>query len=147
MTVETVNYRESIAQDLVDTLKNMQDPKPVLVTREPFEVEKLALTQFPAILIATSNEIREDYAMGSRQGSIDYTVRAFVRGGGQVLDRLKNDIIERIEESVESDRRRNTNNYSVSTQVVQILIPERLAPLAEVVLTVRVRYKYSRGVT
>lgn len=141
-----MSLREDFIIDIIECLKDMRDPKPVLVTREPFDVEKLAISQFPAILITTSDEVREDYAMGSRQGTIEYRVRAFVRG--TELDRRKNDLIERIEETLELDRKRgSTTNYSIQTQVVLITIPDRLAPLAEIVLTVRVRYKYSRGAT
>jgi hypothetical protein len=43
----------SLRQDIIDAidiaLTQIRDPKPVLVTREPFEPEKLAITQFPAL--------------------------------------------------------------------------------------------------
>lgn len=103
-----MSLREDFALNIVSVLKDMTDPKPVLVTREPFDVEKLAITQFPAILVQTGNEIRNDISMGiHRQGIIQYTIRAFVRGGGVALDTIKNDIIERIEETLDSDRRRD----------------------------------------
>lgn len=143
-----MSYREDFALNIVSVLKDMTDPKPVLVTREPFDVEKLAITQFPAILVATGNEIRNDISMNiSRQGIIQYTIRAFVRGGGVALDTMKNDIIERIEETLDADRSRGTGKGSTITKVTQILVPDRLAPLAEVVMTVEVRYTYTKGTT
>jgi hypothetical protein len=141
-----MSLREDFAVNIVTVLKDMQDPKPVLVTREPFDVEKLAVTQFPAILIATGNETRQDISMAVlRQGVIQYSIRAFVRGGGVTLDRLKNDIIERIEETLDLDRTRGTNNRNMLTRVIQINIPERLAPIAEVQMLVEVRYAYNKG--
>ena len=73
-----------------------------MVTREPFDVEKLAITQFPAILVQTNNETRNTESMASgglRQGNIIYNIRGFVRG--TELDRQRNELIEAIEETLE----------------------------------------------
>ena len=88
-----MSLREDIAKNIVDTLKTIVDLQPVLVTREPFDVEKLAITQFPAIMITSTNEDRntETMSAGIRQGDISYTIRAFVRGNE--LDSKRNDII------------------------------------------------------
>lgn len=141
-----MSLREDFAVNIVSVLKDMTDPKPVLVTRDPFDVEKLAITQFPAILISTGNETRQDITMGiQRQGTIQYTIRAFVRGGGVALDRLKNDIIERIEETLDLDRTRGTNSKNMLTRVTAITVPERLPPLAEVIMIIEVKYVYNKG--
>lgn len=142
-----MSLREDFAQNIVSVLKDMNDPKPVLVTREPFDVEKLAISQFPAILISTGNESRQDVSMSTihRQGTIQYTIRAFVRGAGVMLDKLKNDIIERIEETLDLDRSRGTGNKNMITRVTNITVPDRIQPLAEVTLTVEVRYLYKKG--
>lgn len=142
-----MSLRNDFAENIIDVLKNMKDPKPVLVTREPFDVEKLAITQFPAILVQTGNESREDYSMGiRRQGTITYTIRGFVRGGAE-LDRQRNDLIERIEETLDADRSRGSNQKSVITQVTNIAVIERLQPLGEITVTVEVRYLYTKGTT
>ena len=140
-----MSTRESVILNIIDVLRDMNDPKPILVSREPFDVEKLAITQFPALLVQSGPETRFDYSMGSRQGVITYSIRAFVRGNE--LDRLKNDIVERIEETLDTDRLRGTENFSMRTQVTQITPIERLAPLGEVTVTVEVDYKYLRGTT
>jgi hypothetical protein len=141
-----MSLREDFAVNIVNVLKDMRDPKPVLVTRDPFDVEKLAITQFPAILVVTGNETRQDISMAVlRQGVIQYTIRAFVRGAGVALDKLKNDMIERIEETLDADRTRGTSNKNMITRVTQITVPDRLAPLAEVVMVVEVRYAYTKG--
>lgn len=140
-----MSLRNDFAEDIVTTLKGLTDPRPILVTREPFDVEKLAMTQFPAILVNSGNEIREDYDMGIfRSGTITYTIRGFVRGSAE-LDRQKNDLIEAIEEALDADRTRGTNNNSIISQVTEIAVIDRLPPLAEVEITYEVRYRYRKG--
>jgi len=140
-----MSTRETVIENIVSLLKDMDDPKPILVSREPFDVEKLAITQFPAILVQSGEEIRFDTAMRSREGQINYTVRAFVRG--VELDKKKNEIVERIEETLDSDRKRGTSNFAMKTQVISVVPVDRLAPLGEVLVTVQVQYKYPRGTT
>lgn len=145
------NLREQIAQEVVRVLKNMEDPQPVLVEREPFEPEKLAITQFPALLIQFLNEERETITMGApgvgrRMGTLDYNIRGFLRG--VELDRKRNDLIERIEEALDTDRYLGLKDSGViDSQLVNIEIINRLAPLAEIAITFRVRYNYLRTTT
>lgn len=142
-----MSLRNDFADNIVDVLKTMQDPKPILVTRDPFDVEKLAITQFPAILITTGNEVRNDYSMGIyRQGEITYTIRGFVRGSVE-LDRQRNDLIERVEETLDADRTRGSNQKNVKTQITNIEVIDRLQPLGEVAITVVVTYLYQKGTT
>jgi hypothetical protein len=142
------NLREQIAQEVVRVLKAMEDPQPVIVNREPFEPEKLAITQFPAILIQFLNEERETITMGApgvgrRMGTIDYNIRGFLRG--VELDSKRNDLIERIEEALDADRYLGLKSQGVvDSQIINIEVINRLAPLAEVAVTFRVRYNYLR---
>lgn len=143
-----MSFREDFAKNIVKVLTDMQDPKPVMVTREPFDVEKLAITQFPALLVSTGLEVRADNSMGiTRQATVRYTIRAFVRGGNKNVDELRNNLIERIEETLDLDRTRGTGLDNVQTQVVQINIPDRFPPLGEAVVEVNVRYTYKKGTT
>ena len=140
-----MSTRETVIENIVSLLKDMDDPKPILVSREPFDVEKLAITQFPAILVQSGDEIRFDSAMKSREGQINYVIRSFVRG--VELDKKKNEIVERIEETLDADRKRGTTNFAMKTQVISVTPVDRLAPLGEVLVTVQVQYKYPRGTT
>ena len=54
-----MSNRNDLADNIVEVLQDIREPRPVLVTREPFDVEKLAITQFPAILVQTNNETRQ----------------------------------------------------------------------------------------
>jgi hypothetical protein len=145
------NLREQIADNVITVLKDMRDPQPVLVTREPFNVTEIAITQFPAILVTPRSEQRETITMGMagvgrRQGVIDYEIRGFVRGAE--LDRTRNDLIERIEEALDADRYRSLIVEGVTdSQITQIEIIDRLPPLAEFTITFTVTYHYLRTQT
>lgn len=141
-----MSYREQIAEDLVKVLKNVRDLQPTLVTREPFDVEKIAITQFPAILINTGTETRETVSMGSgglRRGTIEYLIRGFVRG--TEIDRRRNELIELVEEELDRDRNRLISGVVIDTQVTSIEVVDRLPPLGEVIVTVAVSYQFARG--
>ena len=138
-----MSIREDIVNDIIDVLQDTTDPKPILVTREPFEVEKLAITQFPAILVQTTAESRTDESMSLRTGVITYVLRCYVRG--TEIDRKRNDIVERVEETLETNRRRNLNNASIKTEITEIRVVDRLEPLGEVIINVDVSYSYTRG--
>jgi hypothetical protein len=145
------NLREQIADNVIDVLKDQSDPRPVLVTREPFNVLELAITQFPAILVTPRREQRETITMGMagvgrRQGTIEYEIRGYVRGAE--LDRSRNDLIERIEEVLDTDRYRSLSLLGVTdSQITEIEIVDRMPPLAEFVITFTVTYHYLRTQT
>lgn len=144
-----MSIREQVAKNIVDVLKTIEYPAPVLVTREPFVVQELAITQFPAILVQIQNEERTTITMGApnvgrRQGTILYQLRGFVRG--TELDRRRNELIESIEEILDAQRFREVEGVTDS-QVILIEIVERQPPLAEFVVTFQVRYNYLRTET
>ena len=142
-----MSIRELTAIDIVSSLKAIEDPKPVLVTRDPFDVEKLAITQFPALLVQQTSETRETITMGMggegrRQGTMVFEVRGFVRG--TELDTKRNELIEAVETALDLDRTRGQSAVT-DTQIVEIVVVPRLQPLAEFVITVEVKYSYFRG--
>jgi hypothetical protein len=145
------NLRQQIAENLETVLKDMQDPTPVRVTREPFNALELAITEFPAVLITAILETRQTITMGTpgvgrRMGTLEFEIRGFVRGND--LDRKRNDLIERIEETLDSERYRELiSNGVTDSQVIRIDIIERMPPLAEFVVTYRVNYNYLRTTT
>ena len=146
-----MSLRESIAQELVRIFKEIEDPRVVLVTREPYEADKLAITQFPAMLVQLTKEDRQSVTMGPpttgrRVGTLTVNLRCHVRG--VELDRRRNDLIEGIEEQIEKDRYLNLRSSGVlDTQVTYIEVIERLAPLAEILVELQIRYNYVRGST
>ena len=143
------SLREQVAINIVDVLKETDDPHVVLVTRDPFDVEKLAITQFPALLVQQTTETRETITMGTpgvgrRMGVMTFEVRGFVRG--TELDSRRNELIEAVEKQLDSDRYRGLLATGVTdSQLVSIEIVPRLQPLAEFIITVEVTYNYLRG--
>jgi hypothetical protein len=144
-----MSVRQQIIDAVETTLREIRDPKPVLVTREPFEPEKLAITQFPALLIQFIDEERETMtmglpALGRRAGNIRFEIRSFVRG--TELDRRRNDILEAVEDALDLDRYLGLKQSGViDSQLELIEAVPRLAPLAEQRMVYRVRYNYLRG--
>jgi len=140
------NKRELIVQNMLDELRDMRDPKPIVVTRETIDHENLARSQYPAIYITTENETRDALSLlgssGSRFASIFYNVTCYVTGAN--LDRQRNDIIERVEETLVGDVTRS--GTALDTQVTEILVNNDVEPpQGEVTITVRVDYQYTRG--
>ena len=144
-----MSARENIAKNIENQLKNMTNPAPGKVSRVFFDVQKLAITQFPAILIVTANETREDFGMDLRRGIISYELRCYVRG--TEVDTLRNSLVEEIEETLEKSRNRDISVsdeyiHSVTTHITNIEVVERELPLGEVVVTCEVTYSYKKGV-
>lgn len=145
-----MSVRESIADNIVNTLRNsvIEPVRVKYVTREPFDFTKLSNAQFPAVLVRTAGESREDSSLGgsigSRMASINYEMVCFVKAG--IIDQARNNIIEAIEEGLEIDRTRG--GYALDTQVINIEVDEgSIDPVGGVILTVRVVYQYTRGTT
>ncbi len=144
-----MSARENIAKNIFEQLENMTDPAVNHISREVFDVQKLAITQFPAILMVTGNEVRSDISMGLRESTLQYEMRCYVRG--TQIDTLRNEIVERIEETLELSRDRDItksvdNIHNVTTRISGIDVVERALPLGEVVVTVEVVYRYKKGV-
>ena len=149
-----MSAREDIATNIVEQLENMTDPAPGKVSRVFFDVQKLAITQFPAILVTTGNEVREDHAMGgARRGTIQVNIRGYVRADGRsgsvtTVDQKRNELIERIEETLNTDRTRELNaSRAATTQVSSIEVIDRTPPLGEFLMTAAVSYSFTKGAT
>jgi len=148
-----MSNRESAVKNIIEVLKDINPPRPVFVTREPFDVDKLAMTQFPALLISAGNESREDQAMGGyRRGIIEINIRGFVRSDGrkgftQSVDEKRNNLIERIEEALNTDRTRELDSArAATTHVSSIEVVERTPPLGEFFMVAEVHYSFTKGV-
>jgi len=144
-----MSVRESIADNLVTTLKATIAPVAIkYVTREPFDFDKLSSAQFPAILVRSAGEDREDSSIGGsitqRMATINYEFICYVKGS--VIDSARNNLIEAIEETLDVDRLRG--GYALDTQITNIEIDEgSIDPIGGIIITVRVLYQYTRGTT
>jgi hypothetical protein len=147
-----MSNRELAIKNIFQVLEDMSPPRPVFVSREPFDLEKLAITQFPAVLITAGNETREDQAMGGyRRGIIEVNIRGFVRSDGrqgfvQSVDEKRNNLIERIEEALNNTRNRElATERAATTHVASIEVIDRTPPLGEFVMIAEVHYSFTKG--
>jgi len=145
----STSLRQLIANEITKAIQEIEDPRPSFVTKEPFEVDKLAITQFPACLVVMRQEDRETVTLGSpgtgrRTGTIRFDIRAYVRGTD--LDQKRNTLLEAIEEALEADRYLGLRAEGVmDSQIIRIEIVDRMPPLAEMLIELEVRYNYLRG--
>lgn len=147
-----MSNREDIISNIITVLEDMDSPKPRLVTREPFDVNKLSLQQFPALLVTSGNETREENSMGgNRRGVLEVNIRGFVRSDGrqgfvQSVDQKRNELIERIEETLNAQRNRELNaTRAATTHVTTIEVVDRTPPLGEFNLIAEVQYSFTKG--
>ena len=142
-----MSARENIAKNLVTTLKDVTEPvKICYVTREPFEFSQLSNAQFPAVLVSTTTENREDQTIGGsltkRSGSINYELVCYVKD--KAIDTAKNKLIEGIEEKLDVDRTRGGN--ALNTQLISIQTDDgSIDPVGGVIITVQCLYRFTRG--
>lgn len=142
-----MSKRESIAANIVSTLQAMSTPVSAsYVTREPFAFDKLSNAQFPALLIQSARENREDSTIGGsnilRSATVDYDIVGYVKATG--LDTARNNLVESIENALDVDRTRG--GYALDTQIVAIETDEgAIDPIGGVIVTVRVLYNFTRG--
>jgi hypothetical protein len=142
-----MSIREKIADNIVTTLQTVVPNRDVsYVTREPFDFAKLSNAQFPAILVRSAGENREDSSIGGsitqRMGTINYDLICYVKGS--VIDTARNKIIEVVEEALDVDRYRGGN--ALDTQVITVEVDEgSIDPIGGVIITIRVLYQYTRG--
>ena len=144
-----MSSRENIAKNIVDTLKTAVQPiRLAFVTRQTFDFDKLSNRQFPAVLVRTADENREDSTLGGtlgkRMSTITYDLVCFVKS--KEIDTARTQIIETIEEILDVDRTRGGN--AKDTQITSIEVDEgQITPIGGVILTVAVTYEYTRGIT
>lgn len=141
-----MSVRENVAANLVTQLKAITSPVIKKVTREPFDFDKLSNAQFPAILVRTANETREDASLGgsatSRQATIEYELVCFVKHKN--IDTARNQLVEAIDEKLDVDRTRG--GHAIDTQVISVEVDDgTIDPIGGVIVTVQVEYFYTRG--
>jgi hypothetical protein len=144
-----MSIRESIAANLVTTLSGMTTPITLKkVERNPFDFEKLSNAQFPACWIQSGEETREDSTINEssskRVAVVNYRVIGFVKSSA--IDTARNELIEGIEEALDTDRTRG--GYALDTQVTEVGTDEgAIDPVGGIIMNVRIEYNYVRGTT
>ena len=143
-----MSVRENIASNLLSVISAISSPDIIKATRQPFLLDELSDKQYPAVIVQTSEENRDDSELGSgaktRHGTIDFVVLGFVKGAEANIDTKRNELITSIETALESDITRSGN--ALDTEVVQVETDEgSLFPVGGIRMTIRCMYEYQAG--
>jgi hypothetical protein len=144
-----MSARENIASNLLSTISAISSPITIKkATRQPFDIDELSDKQYPAVIVQTSEETREDSELGSgaktRIGTIDFVILGFVKGAESNIDTKRNELITAIETELESDITRSSN--ALDTEVVSVETDEgTLFPIGGIRMVVRCTYEFQAG--
>ena len=143
-----MSVRENIASNLLSVISAISSPDIIKATRQPFLLDELSEQQYPAVIVQTSEENRDDSELGTgartRHGTIDFVVLGFVKGAEANIDTKRNELITVIETALESDITRSGN--ALDTEVVQVETDEgSLFPVGGIRMTIRCMYEYQAG--
>ena len=143
-----MSVRENIASNLQTVIDAISSPDVKLCTRQPFQLEELSQAQYPAVIVQTSEENREDVELGSgaktRHGTIDFVILGFVKGTDSNIDTARNTLITAIETALETDISRDSN--ALDTEIIQVETDEgSLFPIGGIRMVVRCIYEYNAG--
>ena len=121
-----MSTRENIASNLVTVIGNISSPEVKKVTRQPFELDELSQQQYPAVLIQTIEETKEDQELGSgaktRINTLEFGITGYIKGSESNIDTARNNLATAIETAAGS-----------------------LFPYGAVLITVRVIYEHQAG--
>jgi hypothetical protein len=142
------SIRESISDWFVTELKGQTDFRVGTVTREPgINIPDLAKTAFPAVLIESANETREDATQGRlsivRQSTMDVQMTIWFQN--KPNDTVRNDFIELLEALYDADR--SCGGVAMDLQLVRVEVTDvtESAPYYKMALIWQVQYMYKRG--
>ena len=140
-----MSTRENIASNLVTVIGNISSPNVKKVTRQPFELDELSQAQYPAVLIQTIEETKEDQELGSgaktRLCTLEFGITGFIKGSESNIDTARNNLASAIESALETDITRDNN--ALDTEVISIETDAgSLFPYGAVLMTIRVIYEH-----
>jgi hypothetical protein len=143
-----MSIREDIASNLLTVISNISSPDIKKATRQPFLLDELSMQQYPAVIVQTSEENRDDSELGSgaktRHGTIDFVILGFVKGAEDNIDTARNALITAIETAIETDITRN--GKALDSEVIQVETDEgSLFPVGGIKMTIRCMYEYQSG--
>ena len=143
-----MSVRENIASNLLTVISAISSPAVKKATRQPFPIDELSEQQYPAVIVQTSEETRDDSELGSgartRHGTIDFIISGFVKGAEANIDTKRNELITAIETAIESDITRSGN--ALDTEVISVETDEgTLFPIGGIRMTIRCTYEFQAG--
>ena len=140
-----MSKREDIASHIVSTIEGISSPSIKKVTRQPFNLEELSQAQYPAVLVQTQEETKEDQELGdgakTRICTLEFLVTVYIKGSESNIDTARNTLATAIETQLESDITRN--NKALDTEVISLETDAgTLFPYGAISMVVRVIYEH-----
>tara|TARA_A100001515_G_scaffold87929_1_gene69893 strand:+ start:161 stop:598 length:438 start_codon:yes stop_codon:yes gene_type:complete len=140
-----MSKREDIASHIVTTILAISSPSIKKCTRQPFPLEELAESQYPAVLVQTQEETKEDQELGdgakTRIATLEFLITGYVKGVESNIDTARNNLASAIETQLESDITRN--NKALDTEVISLETDAgTLFPYGAISMVVRVIYEH-----
>ena len=140
-----MSKREDIASHIVSTILAISSPSIKKCTRQPFPLEELAESQYPAVLVQTQEETKEDQELGdgakTRIATLEFLITGYVKGVESNIDTARNNLASAIETQLESDITRN--NKALDTEVISLETDAgTLFPYGAISMVVRVIYEH-----
>ena len=140
-----MSKREDIASHIVSTIEGISSPSIKKVTRQPFNLEELSQTQYPAVLVQTQTEEKEDQEVGSgvktRVCNLEFLITGYTKGTESNIDTARNNLASAIETELETDITRNSK--ALDTEVISLETDAgTLFPYGAISMVVRVVYEH-----
>ena len=140
-----MSKREDIASHIVTTILAISSPSIKKCTRQPFPLEEQAESQYPAVLVQTQEETKEDQELGdgakTRVATLEFLITGYVKGVESNIDTARNNLASAIETQLESDITRN--NKALDTEVISLETDAgTLFPYGAISMVVRVLYEH-----
>ena len=141
-----MSKREDIASHIVSTIEGISSPSIRKVTRQPFNLEELSQTQYPAVLVQTQTEEKEDQEIGegakTRVNVLEFLITGYVKGSESNIDTARNTLASAIETALETDITRDSN--ALDTEVISLETDAgTLFPYGAISMVVRVVYEHN----
>lgn len=143
-----MSVRENIANDLVTQISAITSPAVKKVSRQPFPIDELSQQQYPAVLVQTIEETKEDQELGSgartRINILEFGITGYVKTNEDNIDTARNNLASAIETKLEADITRSGN--ALDTEVISLETDAgSLYPYGAVLMTVRITYEHQSG--
>ena len=140
-----MSKREDIASHIASTISGISSPSINKVTRQPFNLEELSQQQYPAVLVQTQEETKEDQELGdgakTRICTLEFLVTGYIKGSESNIDTARNTLATAIETQLESDITRNSK--ALDTEVISLETDAgTLFPYGAISMVVKVVYEH-----
>ena len=96
-----MSVRENIASNIVTVIDAISSPDVKKVSRQPFPLDELSQQQYPAVLVQTIEETKEDSELGSsaktRINILEFGITGYVKTNEDNIDTARNNLASAIE--------------------------------------------------